>query len=68
MVTSNRERVNRALHILADALGPFVERDMDARAGASWRKWIDHELEHRLQRREDGSDHVRQDGGNCRWV
>jgi Swt1-like HEPN len=56
MATSNRERVDRALHILADALGPFVDREMDARAGVSWRKWIDQELERKLERRKDGSN------------
>jgi predicted AAA+ superfamily ATPase len=55
MATSNREHVDRALHMLVDALGPFVEREMDARAGASWRKWLDQELERKLERRQDGS-------------
>jgi uncharacterized protein len=55
MAVSNRERVDRALHILADALGPFVEREMDAHIGASWRKWIDPELDRRLESRPDGS-------------
>ncbi|MGH8904749.1 MAG: Swt1 family HEPN domain-containing protein, partial [Egibacteraceae bacterium] len=38
MATSNRERVGRAFELLAQGLGPFVEREMSAHAppGADW--------------------------------
>ena len=41
MATTNRDRVGRAMDILALGLAPFVERQMDARVGASWRKMSD---------------------------
>ncbi len=55
MAISNRERIDRALHFATDALAPFVEREMDAHGGASWRKWIDYDRNRKLERRADGS-------------
>jgi predicted AAA+ superfamily ATPase len=37
MATSNHERVGRTLDLLKDALRPFVEREYEAKYGASWR-------------------------------
>ena len=55
MATTNRDRVGRAMDILALGLAPFVERQMDARVGASWRKWIDHDRQRKFERNPDGS-------------
>lgn len=54
MALSNRERIDRGLHVLRDGLAPFVEREMDAHVGASWRKWIDEGFNRLLPRRPDG--------------
>jgi uncharacterized protein len=42
---------------LVQGLAPFVEKQMDARAGASWRKWIDHDRQRKFERDTDGSLH-----------
>jgi len=54
MALSNRERIDRALQILRDGLAPFVEREMEAHVGGSWRKWIDEGFNRLLPRRPDG--------------
>ena len=55
MATTNRDRVGRAMDILAIGLAPFTERQMDARVGASWRKWVDHDRQRKFERNPDGS-------------
>ena len=67
MATTNRDRVGRAMDILAIGLAPFVERQMDARVGASWRKWVDHDRQRKFERNPDGS--LRWDTRRCsrRW-
>jgi hypothetical protein len=57
MATTNRDRVGRAMDIFATGLAPFVERQMDARAGKDWRRWVDGELTRRVERNPDGSIH-----------
>lgn len=36
MATSNYERVSRTLEVLKDALRPYIEREYEAKYGASW--------------------------------
>jgi predicted AAA+ superfamily ATPase len=55
MAVTNRDRVGRAMDIFATGLAPFVERQMDSRVGASWRRWVDGELTRKLERNPDGS-------------
>jgi hypothetical protein len=57
MATTNRDRVGRAMDIFASGLAPFVERQMDSRAGKDWRRWVDGELTRRFERNADGSIH-----------
>ncbi len=57
MAITNRDRVGRAMDTLVQGLAPFVEKQMDARVGASWRKWIDHDRQRKLERNADGSLH-----------
>lgn len=54
MAVTNRDRVGRAMDALQAALVPFVEREMDARAGKEWRKWLDYERDRKMPRRADG--------------
>ena len=57
MAINNRDRVGRAMDIFATGLAPFVERQMDSRVGASWRRWVDGELVRKFERNADGSIH-----------
>jgi len=57
MAITNRDRIGRAMDIFAQGLAPFVERQMDARVGASWRRWVDGELTRKFERNADGSIH-----------
>jgi predicted AAA+ superfamily ATPase len=57
MAINNRDRVGRAMDIFAVGLAPFVERQMDSRVGASWRRWVDGELTRKFERNADGSIH-----------
>jgi uncharacterized protein len=57
MAVTNRDRVGRAMDIFAIGLAPFFERQMDARASTSWRRWVDGELVRRFERNADGSIH-----------
>src|SRR2546425_12590546 len=50
MAITNRDRVGRAMDQLAQGLALFVEREMDARAGKDWRKWVDYERDRKLPR------------------
>ncbi len=57
MAITNRDRVGSAMDMLAQGLAPFVERQMDARASTSWRRWVDGELVRKFERNADGSIH-----------
>jgi uncharacterized protein len=57
MAITNRDRVGRAMDIFAGGLAPFVERQMDARASTSWRRWVDGDLTRWFERGADGSIH-----------
>src|SRR6266545_235615 len=44
MATSNRDRVGRALELLAQGLGPFVERELKAEFGAKTEQVVTYTL------------------------
>ena len=55
MSLSNRDRVGRALDLLQDGLGPFLEREMEATYGKRWKyQAVDSLREHHFT--EDGQD------------